>query len=232
MTRNPRILIVEDNPTTAKTVQVFLKSAGYDFAWEASGDTGLVRLRDECFDLLILDLMLPGLDGIGVCRRVREQSDMPIVMLTAKSGEEDIVDGLEAGADDYVCKPFGSKELLARIRRCLARSTDATERSSVIEAGSIRLDADQRRVQVDGGTIRLTKSEFDILCLLMRYPGRVFTRDQIIGQALGPDFDGYDRTIDTHIWGLRKKLKEPRGAPRHLLSELGVGYRFVDRAED
>lgn len=232
MNTSHSILVIEDNPTTAGTLRLFLEAENYYVHCRDTGASGLAFLDEDNADLILLDIMLPDLDGLSVCRKVREYASTPIVMLTAKTTEDEIVEGLEAGADDYVCKPFGSKELLARIRRCL-RSADALEEcEQYLVVGEISVDYDKRVVTIAGEPVKLTKSEFDILCLLMKNPGRVFTRDQIIDRALGPDFDGFDRTVDTHIWSLRKKLGEPRGAPRYIQSEPGVGYRMSDRGEN
>lgn len=222
------ILVVEDNITTAKTLRLFLQSEGYSVDWAATGLEGLKMFRSASPDLVLLDLMMPDMDGIAVCREIRQHNATPIVMLTAKTTEDEIVNGLEAGANDYICKPFGSKELLARIRRCLLSLRPAEETGSIIRIGDISLDLEKREVLIGGEAVKLTKSEFEILALLMNNPDRVFTRDQIIDGALGPDFNGFDRTIDTHIWSLRKKMREPRGAPRYIQSELGVGYRLRD----
>lgn len=224
MNASKRILVVEDNNTTARTLQIFLESEGFSVDCVENGRRGLEQFREANYDLIVLDLLLPDLDGLSVCRSIRESAETPIVMLTAKTAEDEIVEGLEAGADDYVCKPFGSRELLARIRRCLRSAVASSNR---LQVGSIELDVDERSVWIKGDIVKLTKSEFDILLLLMKNPGRVFTRDQIIERALGTDYDGFDRTIDTHVWSLRKKLNEPRGAPRYIRSELGVGYRMA-----
>ncbi|WP_430404317.1 response regulator transcription factor [Hyphomonas sp.] len=231
MQNGPSILVIEDNSTTARTLALFLEAEKYDVHWSGSGALGLAYLEDFGADLVLLDLMLPDLDGISVCKKIRAKSQTPIVMLTAKTTEDEIVTGLEAGADDYVCKPFGSKELLARIRRCLRSNNPLPQQTDQLALGEIAIDADTRQVTVGGKGIKLTKSEFEILFLLMKHVGRVFTRDQIIDRAFGPDFDGFDRTVDTHIWSLRKKIGEPRGAPRYIHSELGVGYRFQDSNE-
>ncbi|MEZ5708954.1 MAG: response regulator transcription factor [Blastomonas sp.] len=223
------ILVIEDNPTTAKTLSLFLQSEGYQVEWADTGVDGLERFREDGFDLVLLDIMLPDLDGIAVCRDIRIGSTVPIVMLTARTTEDEIVEGLEAGADDYVCKPFGSRELLARIRRCLRGPSMPEATCGRIAVGDILIDVEKRSVLMKDRQIRLTKSEFEILVLLARNPGRVFTRDQLIERALGPDFDGFDRTIDTHIWSLRKKLGEPRGQPVYIQSELGVGYRMREQ---
>ncbi len=222
------ILVVEDNLTTAKTLRLFLQSAGYAVVCVPTGDEALALFKQQPFDLVLLDIMLPGLDGIGVCQRIRETSHVPIVMLTAKTSEDDIVYGLENGANDYVCKPFGSKELLARIRCCLRRQAQLAEAQQDLVLGDILLSLSLHSVWVAGGAVKLTKTEFAILATMMQQVGRVFTREQLIQSALGVDYDGFDRTIDTHIWSLRKKLQEPKGNPRYLHSEMGIGYRLQD----
>lgn len=221
-----QILLIEDNQTTSRTLVLFLASEGYEVTCAFNGREGETRFIEGRFDLVVLDLMLPDMDGLTVCRAIRRSSTVPVVMLSARSSEDEIVEGLECGADDYVCKPFGSRELLARIRLCLNRSGRNDSIPGTHRVGSIVLDENSRVVTVDDQAIRLTRSEFDILRILMRSPGRVYTRDQLIAQALGADFDGFDRTIDTHIWSLRRKIGERRGSPRYILSELGVGYRM------
>ena len=223
-----RILLVEDNAATARTLRIFLEAQRYvvDCVWD--GRDALATFREGEVDLVLLDLMLPDLDGLAVCRHIRAVSRVPIVILTARTADDDIVEGLEAGADDYVTKPFGSKTLLARIRRCLARAREPLGAVDVILHGDVSLDANRRIVERAGTPVRLTRSEFDILLCLMRQPGRVFTRSQIIDAALGPDFDGFDRTVDTHIWSLRRKLGDRQGTSRLIHSEPGVGYRFAE----
>lgn len=233
-----RILVVEDNLTTAKTLTLFLQSAGYEVCCAENGNDAIAHFTQQSFDLVLLDIMLPGRDGFSVCRELRRYSQIPVVMLTAKSSEDDIVFGLENGANDYVCKPFGAKELLARIRACLrvwqtphlqqnapGRHLTVHENGSL---GDIHLDAEKRQVTLNNQLIKLTKSEYAILYTMIKQPGRVFTREQLIQMALGDDYEGVDRTIDTHIWSLRKKLKEPKGCPRYLHSEMGIGYRLQD----
>lgn len=234
-----QILVVEDNLTTAKTLTLFLQSAGYEVVCAACGDEAMALFAQRRFDLVLLDIMLPGRDGLSVCREIRKSSQVPVVMLTAKSSEDDIVYGLENGANDYVCKPFSSRELLARIRSCLRiwqaiHTEDNTPRDSehVQVLGAITLNENQRIVTFDGDVIKLTKSEFAILAVMIKQPGRVFTREQLIQAALGDQYDGVDRTIDTHIWSLRKKLGEPKGNPRYLHSEMGIGYRLQDCSGD
>ena len=229
MTNSPEILVVEDNQVTSKTLTVFLKAEQYGVKPAFNGRDGLRFFREGDFDLVLLDLMLPDIDGLAVCEAIREESLVPIVILTAKTQEDEIVKGLECGADDYVCKPFGSKELLARIRRCLRQVGRHADAQQIFRLGEIEIDTDQRTVTVAGNAVKLTKSEFEILAVMIRQPGRVFTRDQLIDHALGANFEGFDRTIDTHVWSLRKKIGEPRGNPKYILSELGIGYRMSDQ---
>lgn len=225
-----KVLVVEDNLTTSKTLKLFLSKEGYEVQCALDGNQAIQLFQVHDFDLIMLDLMLPDVDGLTICQMIREKSEVPIIILTAKTTEDEIVEGLEKGADDYVCKPFGSKELLARVRRCLkTRRQDSNSATTFLQVGEIELQLDKRLACVGGQEVKLTKSEFELLRVLMQNPGRVFTRDQLIDHALGSDFDGFDRTIDTHIWSLRKKIGEPRGNPKYILSEMGVGYRMSEQ---
>ena len=219
------ILLVEDNLTTSRMLRLFLEREGYDVRCAYDGDQALHAFASSSFQLIVLDLMLPDLDGLAVCRSIRRTSTTPIVMLSAKTTEDDIVTGLELGADDYVCKPFGQKELLARIRRCLREPVcrDATKR---VVCGPIEIEPHHHVIKLNGVPVRLTKSEFAILLTLASQPGRVYTRDQLIQAALPANYEGFERSIDTHIWSLRKKLGEPKGDPQIILSEPGIGYRM------
>ncbi|BDX08017.1 response regulator transcription factor [Planctobacterium marinum] len=222
------ILVVEDNHTTAKTLSIFLNGAGYEVNCVANGSEALIEFHSKPYALILLDIMMPGIDGLTVCQKIRQTSDIPIVMLTAKSSEDDIVNGLESGANDYVCKPFGAKELIARIKNCLRNAKALESTPALIELGSIMLAPEQRKVWLNQEELKLTKSEYSILYSMIQQVGRVFTREQLINQALGEQYEGFERTIDTHIWSLRKKLKEPKGQPRYLHSEMGIGYRLED----
>lgn len=223
-----RVLIVEDNPTTARTLTVFLEAEGLDVAWSANGRDAIARSGAAPFDLVVLDLMLPDLDGLSVCRAIRASSMVPIVMLTARTSDADVVEGLEAGADDYVCKPFASKVLLARVRRCLERARHARRTDGLLSHKGIVVTPQTREVTVEGQAVRLTRTEFELLVRFMRSPGRVFTRSQLLEETRGDATDAFDRVVDTHIWSLRRKLGEPRGRPTRILSEPGVGYRLSD----
>lgn len=221
----PRVLVVEDNPTTSRSLALFLDAAEFEPVCVSNGRDALREVARIAPALVLLDLNLPDIDGIEVCRRLRTSSSVPVIMLTARTSEAEIVEGLESGADDYVRKPFGARELIARIRRTLGPRGQARE--PAVQIGALAVDMVARRATMAGKPVTLTRSEFDLLAVLATNPGRVFTRSQLIERALGPDFDGYDRTIDTHIWSLRRKLDEPRGNPRYILSELGIGYRMV-----
>lgn len=220
-----RILVVEDNTTTARSLGLFLEAAGFEPVWFANGRDAIREMPAVKPALVLLDLNLPDIDGLEVCRTLRRDSQVPIIMLTARTSEAEIVEGLESGADDYVRKPFGARELVARIRRSLAAPVCGSG-NAVLRVGELEIDRELRQVSLAGAPVSLTRSEFEILAVLAASPGRVFTRAQLIDQALSPDFDGFDRTIDTHIWSLRRKLGEPRGNPRYIASELGVGYRM------
>ncbi len=224
-----RVLLIEDNLATAGTLSLFLREAGFVTEHAVDGATGIRQMETRHYDLVLLDLMLPDIGGLEICRRIREKRRVPVVMLTARSTEDDIVAGLDSGASDYVCKPYGPRELLARVRRVLRDEQAGGADGAILRCGEIELNSDNRQVRVAGVPIRLTRSEFQILQLMMSRPGRVFTRNQLIERALGSDFDGFERTIDTHIWALRKKLGEPSGSPRYIHSEPGVGYRMEDR---
>lgn len=221
-----KILVVEDNVTTAKTIALFLEGAGATVALAKTGLEGLELAKTGGFDAAILDWMLPGMDGVTLCKHLRKSSSIPIIMLTAKTMEDDIIEGLEAGADDYVTKPFQARELLARLKSALRRRHSFTEEEGLVSLGKMKINPATRKVFLTGKEIHLTRNEFNILFTLARQPGRIFTRDQLIEAALGPDFDGFDRTVDAHISNLRKKLDQIKGGDKYILTEVGIGYRF------
>ena len=223
-----RILVVEDDPDTSQLVRLYLSRDGHEVLTAADGVKGLTLAREETPDLVVLDLMLPGLDGIEICRELRSYSNVPIIMVTARVEEDDRLTGLELGADDYITKPFSPRELAARVRAVLRRTShEAQERPpAVLERGGVSLDFPRREVRVEEETVSLTRTEFDILTALMRSPGRVFSREEIIDRVFGDDFDGFDRTVDTHVSNLRKKLQVRPDGPRYISTAYGVGYRF------
>ena len=224
------VLILEDDPHTVEVVQLYLRRDGHHVLSATDGIAGLSLAREAQPDLIILDLMLPGMDGLEICRILRQESDVPIVMLTARADEEDRLAGLDLGADDYVTKPFSPRELAARIRAVLRRSA-----RDELEGGAARLDYEsismemrQRTVHVDGTQIHLTPTEIRLLALLMREPGRTFSRDQIIDRVFGYDFVGFDRTVDSHVYSLRRKLEAAAGDKKYIHTIYGVGYRLGD----
>ena len=222
------VLIVEDDPYTVDLVRLYLGRDGHKVLAAADGLEGLNLAREAHPDLVVLDLMLPGLDGMEVCRILREESEVPIVMLTARVEEEDRVAGLDLGADDYIIKPFSPRELAARVRAVLRRTDrDALERGPAeLAYGDISVNLRRRTAYVKRAQVRLTPTEFRLLVSLMREPDRVFTRDQIIDRVFGYDFDGFDRTVDAHVSNLRRKLEADPDKPCYIHTIYGVGYRF------
>ena len=223
-----RILVVEDEPKTAATLRLYLEHGGFEVVAAADGREGL-RLARECRpDLLVLDLMLPGLDGLAICRALRAESDVPIVLLTARTTEQDRLDGLGIGADDYVTKPFSPRELVLRIRAVLRRSRPVAERDSgVLRTASILVDLGRREATVRGRRVELPPAEFSLLAALARSPGRAFTREELVERAFGASYEGLDRTIDAHVMRLRRKI-EDSSRPALVVTVFGVGYKLAD----
>ena len=205
---------------------MYLRHEGYRTDLAHTGTDGLARARRGRPDLVILDLMLPGLNGLEVCRELRSESPVPIIMLTARSTEEDKLRGLDIGADDYLTKPFSPRELVARIRAVLRRTETSQEPAA---AGDLTLDPRSREVRVRGEVVSCTSAEFRLLDALVRSPGRVFSREELMQRAFGDTYDGLDRTIDVHIKNLRKKIEEDRTNPSRIVTVFGVGYKFVPR---
>ena len=224
------VLIVEDDPHTVEVVRLYLRRDGHQVITAADGQEGLRLAREARPDLVVLDLMLPGIDGIEVCRLLREESEVPIVMLTARVEEEDRLTGLDLGADDYVTKPFSPRELAARIRAVLRRSARDVDDSGPVELafGNISVNRPRRTVHIGNTPVGLTPTEFRLLVLMLQDPGRIFTRDQIIDRVFGYDFDGFDRTVDVHISSLRRKLEGARPEQRYIHTVYGVGYKLGD----
>lgn len=215
---------------TASSVRLYLQHQGFQVDVVNDGRRGLERAREPRYDLLILDLMLPGLDGMELCRILRTESELPILMLTARTTTGDRVAGLESGADDYLAKPFSMRELTARVRAILKR-TDRREvvGPATLRLGRLEIDLAGRQVKVGGASVTLTPSEFDILAILARSPGRVFRRDELIRLALPPGYEGQERTVDVHIKNLRRKIESHRDRPGHIRTVFGIGYRFDTR---
>ena len=222
------VLIVEDDPNTLEIVELYLRRDGHKVLMAQDGLEGLRLVREAHPDLVVLDLMLPGMDGMEVCRILREESGVPIVMLTARVEEEDRLAGLDMGADDYLTKPFGPRELAARVRAVLRRTArDALEGGPAeLAQGDVKVDLRHHAVYISGAQVILTPTEFRLLSLLMREPGRTFTREQIIDRVFGYDSDGFDRTVDAHVSNLRRKLETDPDKPRYIHTIYGVGYRF------
>ena len=222
------VLIIEDNPYTSDMVRKYLIRKDYEVLTAGDGQEGLRLARKENPALILLDIMLPGMDGTEVCQTLREESCIPIIMLTARVEEEDRVAGLELGADDYITKPFSLKELVARIRAVLRRlGPDGIERGpSQLTYGDVAVDVSGRTVHVRGAEVNLTPSEFHILVLLMREPNKILTREEIIARVFDIAFDGFDRAVDAHVSRLRRKLEARKGAPHYIHTVYGMGYRF------
>lgn len=224
-----KILIVEDEPSIAEVVAAYAKREGYETVYAQDGLEALDIFSHDDIDLVILDLMLPKLNGEEVCRRMREKSSVPVIMLTAKSSESDVVAGLDSGANDYVSKPFSPRVLMARVRAQLRpRETRDNIASGLYAGGRIEIDPERVEIRKDGVPVPVTKSEFLIFSTLVSRPVRTWSREEIIRSALGDDYDGFDRTIDTYIKNLRKKLAEPGHENGWIKTIYGFGYRFDD----
>jgi len=222
------VLVVDDEPKIVQLARDYLEHAGFAVVTAGDGRSALAAIRTRRPDLVVLDLALPELDGLDVTRAIRSDSNLPIVMLTARDDELDKLLGLELGADDYITKPFSPRELVARVRAVLRRSDRAREPSDVIRASGVTLDVARMRVEVDGRPIELTPTEFQILATLAREPGRIFTRSQLLDAVHGVAFESYERAIDTHVKNIRRKLEADPREPHYLQTVHGVGYRFRD----
>ncbi len=223
-----RILVVEDDMQIARNLRDYLEVAGFEVTAVGDGSAALASIRGDRPDLLVLDLGLPGMDGLDVARELRRTSTVPIVMLTARSDESDKVVGLELGADDYLVKPFSPKELVARVRAVLRRASGAVAGAEVLRASDVEIDLPKMRARVAGRAVDLTPTEFELLATLAREPGRVFTRGQLLDALHGVTIETYERAIDAHVKNLRKKIEPEPGRPRYVLTVHGVGYRFAD----
>jgi phosphate regulon transcriptional regulator PhoB len=222
-----RVLVVDDEPSIVELVQYNLEREGFQVTVERDGAEALKSARESIPDLIVLDVMLPTMSGLDVCRNLRQFTDVPILLLTARKDEVDRVLGLELGADDYVTKPFSPRELVARIKAILRRAAKPREsKEASIAAQGLVIDAERRHVALDGRAIVLTFTEFELLHILARHPGRPFSRDELLQRIWGEDFFGDARTVDVHIRHLREKLEEEMAQPRFIETVRGVGYRF------
>ena len=223
-----KILVVDDDPNVVELVRLYLERDGHEVLTASDGVAGLEMAREEQPSLIVLDLMLPRMDGMEVCRALRAESSVPVIMLTAMVEEDDRLAGLDLGADDYVTKPFSPRELAARVRAVLRRTArDRDDAGPVpLESGPFTVDLRQRTVSVDGTPVTLTPTEFRLLALLVREPGRTFTREQIIDRVFGYDFDGFDRTVDAHMSSLRRKVDAVPGTAKRIQTVYGSGYRL------
>ena len=222
------VLVVEDEIEIARVVRDYLDNAGFEVIVVGDGGSAVASVRSVKPDLLVLDLGLPGRDGLDVAREIRRWSNTPIVMLTARDDETDRVVGLELGADDYVVKPFSPKELVARIRAVLRRTRAAERGAEILRAADVEIDSGKMRVTVAGSPVELTPTEFQLLSTLVAEPGRVFTRGQLLDAVHGVAIESYERAIDAHVKNIRRKIEPQPGSPRYLLTVHGVGYRFAD----
>jgi DNA-binding response OmpR family regulator len=228
--KGQKILVVEDEAKIAEIVKAYLEKDGFTVVTAQTGEAAMSRLK-EGFDLIILDLMLPDMDGEDICRAIRQDADVPIIMLTAKSEEEDRVTGLGIGADDYVVKPFSPRELVARVKALLRRIKGTREVSS-FNGGDLVIDSSRFEVTKKGEHVVLTPTEFKLLQCISEHQGQVFTRLQLVNVILGYDFEGYDRTIDAHIKNIRHKIEDDQRNPSYIKTVYGVGYKFTGQPDE
>jgi len=223
------ILVVDDEPQLVKVLRGYLEQSGFRVVTAADGPGALAQFKHEKPDLILLDLNLPGLDGIDVARRLRTTSNVPIIMVTARVEETDRLIGLELGADDYITKPFSPREVVARVRAVLRRADATATPPEIIRAADVEIDLTRHSVVRGGESVALTPTEFGLLAALARDPGRVLTRLQLLEAAQGDAFEGYERTVDAHIKNLRAKLERDPKKPEYVLTVFGVGYKFNDQ---
>ena len=221
-----RVLVVEDEESYREALAYMLRKEGFDVVEAADGTAGLAEYDRAGADLVLLDLMMPGLPGTEVCRQLRLRGPVPVIMLTARDSEIDKVVGLELGADDYVTKPFSHRELVARIRAVLRRGTDVELVPDVVESAGVRMDVERHEVSVDGNRVKLALKEFELLEMLLRNAGRVMTRGQLIDRIWGADYVGDTKTLDVHVKRLRSKVEDDPSNPRRIVTIRGLGYKF------
>ena len=225
---NETILVVDDEPKIVKQARDYLENSGYRVLSAADGVTALATARRDHPDLIVLDLNLPQMDGLDVCRALRRESDVPIIMLTARVEETDRLIGLELGADDYITKPFSQRELVARVRAVMRRVSGGVRQPGLIHAGDLEININGHRVVRSGETIHLTRNEFNLLAVLAQHPGQTYTRAQLLDRLHGVRYEGYDRSIDAHIKNLRRKIEPDPINPFFIITVYGIGYKFTD----
>ena len=223
-----KILLVDDEPKIAQLARDYLESAGFSVLTAGDGKAALEAARSAKPDLIVLDLGLPEMDGLDVTRAVRKDSNVPIIMLTARGEESDRLVGLELGADDYIVKPFSPKELVARVRAVLRRAENNNTQTDLIRAADLSLDVPRMKVTVKDRAVEMTATEFQLLATLARRPGRIFTRAQLLDAVRGVAFESYERAIDSHVKNIRRKIEPDPREPRYVLTVYGVGYKFAD----
>lgn len=222
----PTVLIIEDEPELVKVMRSYLEQAGFNVLTAYRGDSGLSTWEHKRPDLVILDLNLPGVDGLDIAREIRRKGDTPLIMVTARVEEADRLIGLELGADDYIPKPFSPREVVARVRAVLRRASATPVAPSILRAGDLEIDLDSHIVSSQGTVIDLTPTEFNLLATLVAQPGRAYTRLQLLEATQGAAYEGYERTIDAHIKNLRAKIERDAKAPEYIETVFGIGYRF------
>lgn len=223
------VLVVDDNEKIVEVLTAYLEQAGFSVRTAADGAGAIAEVDRAVPDIALLDVMLPGVDGIELTRRFQREHGLPVILVTARSDEVDRLVGLEVGADDYISKPFSPREVVARVKAVLRRSGDVRSGDGIVRIGDLTVDAERRVVAVQGRDVELTRTEFDILAAMAAHPGRVYSRLQLLELATGDAFEGYERTIDAHVKNIRKKLGEDPRAPRYVHTVFGVGYKVDDR---
>lgn len=222
------VLVVDDNEKIVEVLAAYLEQEGFAVRTAADGPSALAEVAHSVPDLALLDIMLPGIDGIELTKRFQREHGLPVILVTARSDEVDRLIGLEVGADDYISKPFSPREVVARVKAVLRRAEGARGPEGVVRIGGLEIDAERRRVSVDGEPRDLTRTEFDILATMGAHPGRVYSRLQLLEAATGDAFDGYERTIDAHVKNIRRKLGEDPRSPRYVHTVFGVGYKVEE----
>jgi two-component system alkaline phosphatase synthesis response regulator PhoP len=228
---NELVLVVDDEPKIAKLAKDYLERGGFQVVTVGDGPSAVQATRSERPDMIVLDLNLPGMDGLDVCRQISRISDVPIIMLTARVEETDRLIGLELGADDYITKPFSPRELVARVRAVLRRVQGGIHQPGHIRVGQLEIDVDGHRVSRDGEALDLTRNEFTVLAVLAQHAGQTFSRGQLVDRLHGVAYEGFDRSIDSHVKNLRRKIEPDPTEPTYVQTVYGVGYRFNDEVD-